>query len=652
MARHAARPGRRLIIFALAIAVLYGGVALAGQWQPKLGLDLQGGTRITLQASTTTGQKVTPSNLEEARGIIDQRVNGNGVTEGSVATQGSDNIVVEIPGPTRGDLVDSVKQTAQLRFRLVAVMQPGQPQPTPSASPSGSASPGGTASPGASASGSASGSASPSAKPSSKQTAAPQASPGATPKNRALSSGLLAADQATPSPTPSAEASAKATAKPSSQASAKASAKPKASASPSAAASASPGAQPSAGATQSPVTAKGAPIDQPLKWQDNPGTSWLQRFTKFTCPAAGKTPPPVADTPSKPLLTCDEDGNKLLLSSTLIEGTQLKSAQAAPPNQQTVQWTVNLTFDSAARKTFSTVTQGIAAQTSPLSGQPKQFAIVLDGRVISAPTVTEPINNGSAQITGSFTQTTAQSLANSLKYGALPLKFEVPVVVQQGPTLASDQLSAGLIAGGIGLGLVLVYCLLYYRGLGIVVLFSLLVAGIITYAVVLAMSQAVNFTLTLPGIAGLIVAVGITADSFIVYFERIRDEMRSGKSMRVAVEAGWVRARATCLAADAVSLLAAVVLYIFSIGVVKGFAFTLGISTVIDLAVFFWFTHPMVSWLASFKFFYTGHKLSGLSPEQVGSARPNDRPNDRSGGRSGGSRPLGARPTPARGSAR
>ena len=236
---------------------------------------------------------------------------------------------------------------------------------------------------------------------------------------------------------------------------------------------------------------------------------------------------------------------------------------------------------------------------------------MLDGKVISAPTVNGVIPNGQAEISGNFTQTEAQTLANSLKYGALPLKFTVPVVTEEGPTLAADQLSAGLIAGAIGLGLVLIYCLLYYRGLGLVVVASLVIAGLVTYAVVLAMSQAVGFTLTLPGIAGLIVAVGITADSFIVYFERIRDEMRDGKSMRVAVEAGWVRARATCLAADAVSLLAAVVLYIFSIGVVKGFAFALGISTVIDLVVFFLFTKPMVSWLATFKFFYSGHKLLG-----------------------------------------
>jgi preprotein translocase subunit SecD len=238
--------------------------------------------------------------------------------------------------------------------------------------------------------------------------------------------------------------------------------------------------------------------------------------------------------------------------------------------------------------------------------------------VLSAPVVNGVIPNGQAQITGDFNQESAQSLANSLKYGALPLTFTAPVVTEEGPTLASDQLAAGLWAGAIGLALVLIYCMLYYRGLGIVVVASLGVAGVVTYGVVLAMSQAVNFTLTLPGIAGLIVGVGITADSFIVYFERIRDEMREGKSMRVAVEVGWVRARATCLAADAVSLLAAVVLYIFAIGVVKGFAFALGISTLIDLLVFFMFTKPMVSWLSRFTFFNSGHKYSGLSPETIG----------------------------------
>jgi preprotein translocase subunit SecD len=320
------------------------------------------------------------------------------------------------------------------------------------------------------------------------------------------------------------------------------------------------------------------------------------------------------------MVTCDSDGVKYLLSASMIQGTQLTKAEAGIPQQQ-VQWVVDLTFDKTARETFAEVTRTIVNATSPITGQQKQFAIVLDGQVISAPVVNGVIPNGQAQISGDFTQTEAQTLANSLKYGALPLTFTVPVVSEEGPTLASDQLAAGLWAGAIGLGLVLVYAMLYYRGLGIVVVASLLVAGVLTYAVVLAMSQAVNFTLTLPGIAGLIVGIGITADSFIVYFERIRDEMRDGKSMRVAVESGWTRARNTSLAADAVSLLAAVVLYIFAIGVVKGFAFALGISTLIDLTMFFLFTKPMVTWLAGFKFFNTGHKYSGLSPESVGIKR-------------------------------
>ena len=197
------------------------------------------------------------------------------------------------------------------------------------------------------------------------------------------------------------------------------------------------------------------------------------------------------------------------------------------------------------------------------------------------------------------------------------MQFESTVEVV-GATLAGNQLTAGLWAGVIGLILVMVYCLVYYRGLGIVVVASLFVAGIITYAMVLILARTAGFTLTLPGIAGLIVAVGITADSFIVYFERIRDEMRMGKSMRVAVETGWVKARNTCLAADAVSLLAAIVLFIFAIGVVKGFAFALGLSTIIDVAVFFWFTKPMVSLLARREFFNSGHRLSGLSDESLG----------------------------------
>jgi preprotein translocase subunit SecD len=573
VANNAPHPRRTLIVFGLVVAAMYGGVALAGEWQPKLGLDLQGGTRITLEASTASGEEVTPEKLEEAAGIIDSRVNGTGVSEAEVATQEPRNIIVEIPGENRTDLVDTVKETAQLRFRLVARTAPGSPQQAPSQSPSANGSP----SPGASP-------AAPSGEPSAT----------ATPRGRALSSGLVAANES-PGVQPSAQSSAQSSAQQAAQPSAQPSV-PLPSAAP----------QPQ----QPPQTAKGAPVSQPLEWFRNPGAQWLQRFERFTCPRQGVAAPPVRDNANEPLLTCDESGIKYLLSAAMIEGTQLSDANAGIP-QQSVQWVVDLSFRSGARETFADVTQSLA-------GTGEQFAIVLDGQVISAPTVISPITGGNAQITGDFTQEEAETLANSLKYGALPLKFSAPVVTQEGPSLASDQLSAGILAGLIGLGLVLVYCLAYYRGLGIVVFASLMLAAAITYAMVLIMSDAIGFTLTLPGIAGLIVGVGITADSFIVYFERIRDEMRDGKSMRVAVESGWTRARATCLAADAVSLLAAVVLYIFAIGVVKGFAFALGLSTIIDIAVFFWFTKPMVSWLAKFSFFNSGHKLSGLDAENLG----------------------------------
>ncbi|MFP5252697.1 MAG: protein translocase subunit SecD [Actinomycetes bacterium] len=578
-----------MIVFALLVAALYGGVALGGDWSPKLGLDLQGGTRITLEASTETGEEITPEKLEEARGIIDQRVNGQGVAEAEVAVQGDRNIVVEIPGENRKDLVDSVQQTAQLRFRLVAAVAPGresdQPEPTesPSADPSGEPSD--------------DTSETPTVEPS--ESAGPDDDESASPRNRALSGGLVAADEKNDA-TAQDQPSGKPSGRPSGESTQE---EP-------------PATEPSI----PPAQLEGAPVDRPLQWMDNPGQEWLQTFAEHTCPEEGETAEPVRDNPRRPLVTCDEAGAKYLLSTAVIEGTQLTRSDAGIPQGQ-VQWVVNLTFNREARETFAEVTRTIANATSALTGQQKQFAIVLDGQVISAPVVNEPIPNGQAQISGDFSQEEAQTLANSLKYGALPLSFTVPVVSEEGPTLAGNQLSAGLWAGGIGLALVLVYGLLYYRGLGLVVVASLLSAGVLTYAIILAMSQAVGFTLTLPGIAGLIVGVGITADSFVVYFERIRDEMRDGKSMRVAVESGWVRARNTCLAADAVSLLAAVVLYLFAIGVVKGFAFALGISTLIDLAVFFLFTKPMVTWLARFRFFNTGHKYSGLSPDAIGHSR-------------------------------
>jgi preprotein translocase subunit SecD len=561
VAKKAPRPGRTLLVFLMAVVLLYGAAALGKSWSPRLGLDLQGGTRITLTAS---GGQPSANQLKLASQIIDERVNGSGVSESEVSTQGGKNVIVEIPGKNRKDLVDAVKRTAQLRFRLVAQGSPQPGRPAPAVSPSASPTSPATDKPSKKAT-----------KKSGAQVGSPSAT--ATPKPRvAPAQPRQPTATKTPSKKPTQKASASAT--------------------------------PTAPSTAAP--AGGASIDDPLAWQLAPDTASLRKFVSYQCPAQTQNLKPIVDNPAKPLITCDDSGNKFLLSKTLIEGTQLKSASYGTP-QGGVGWAVDLSFKNDARKVFADVTK-------KLSGTGRPFAIVLDGKVLSYPQVNSPILDGNAQITGDFTQTEAKSLSNALKYGALPLKFEQPTIELIGPSLAGDQLAAGVLAGIVGLVLVMIYCLLYYRGLGLVVITSLLVAGAITYATVLVLSKTAGFTLSLPGIAGLIVAVGITADSFIVYFERIRDEMRAGKSMRVAVELGWARARNTCLAADAVSLLAAVVLYIFTIGVVKGFAFTLGISTLIDLVVFFWFTKPMMTSLARVKFFSSGNRLSGLSQETLG----------------------------------
>jgi preprotein translocase subunit SecD len=580
VAKRTPRPGRNLLIFFIAIAVLYGLAALGGTWQPRLGLDLEGGTRITLTAVKQGGQ-VTQTKLKQAANIVDRRVNGSGVSEAQVSTQGNRNIIVEIPGKNASALVDAVKRTAQLRFRIVA----GSPQPgTAQSQPSGTASPSATPS----------GSATPPATP--------------TPTSKKPGKVGEATKSASPNPRPAPFGAATSVSK----AKAKAKKKPKATSSPS---GASPAASPtSASPTVPATTAKGASIDDPVAWASNPGTAWLAKFAAFTCPAkkddANAT---VDDQADQPLITCNDKGQKFLLSKAVIEGTSLKSASYGTPPQG-VGWAVDLALKGDARKTFGDI-------STKLHDNGGTFAIVLDGQVISYAGFNEPILDGNAQITGDFKESEARSLANSLKYGALPLKFE-STVETVGPSLAGNQLSAGVLAGVIGLLIVMLYCLLYYRGLGLVVIASLLVAASITYGVVLVLAKAAGFTLTLPGIAGLIVAVGITADSFIVYFERIRDEMREGRSMRVAVETGWARARNTCLAADAVSLLAAVVLYIFAIGVVRGFAFALGISTIIDVVVFFCFTKPMMTMLARRRFFNGGGRLSGLSAEALGVDEP------------------------------
>jgi preprotein translocase subunit SecD len=254
------------------------------------------------------------------------------------------------------------------------------------------------------------------------------------------------------------------------------------------------------------------------------------------------------------------------------------------------------------------------------------FAIVLDGRVVSAPSVQSPITGGNGEINGGsgagFSQSQATQLTNVLKYGHLPLSFQKQSVSSVSPQLGSAQLQAGLYAAAVGLLLVIIYSFLYYRGLGVVSVSSLAIAALLSYLSVVLLSKYEDFTLSLAGVAGLVVAIGITADSFVVYFERLRDEVREGRSLRAAVERGWTRARRTILVSDTVSFLAAALLYIFAIGDVKGFAYTLGLTTLIDIIVVFLFTKPMVTLLARTRFYGQGHKLSGLDPARLGARAP------------------------------
>lgn len=278
---------------------------------------------------------------------------------------------------------------------------------------------------------------------------------------------------------------------------------------------------------------------------------------------------------------------------------------------------MTLEFDETGTSIFSQMTQALVSKQQPAN----QFAVVLDGVVQSAPRIQTAITNGQAQISGNFTNESAAELANILKFGALPLTFASSQVETVSATLGGEQLRVGLIAGGIGLGLVILYCIAYYRGLGLVVIGSLGVAALATYSSMVVLGEAMGFTLNLPAIAGAIVAIGVTADSFVIYFERIRDEIRDGRSLRSALTTGWVKARPTILVADMVSILSAIVLYILAVGAVKGFAFALGLTTLIDLAVCFFFTKPLVQVLGRTKFFGEGHKLSGLDASHMGVTR-------------------------------
>ncbi|WUN35984.1 protein translocase subunit SecD [Kitasatospora sp. NBC_00315] len=547
-----------------------------GNTKPRLGIDLAGGTSITLTAKSDDPKAINKSNMNIAVGIIQKRVNGMGVSEAEVQTEGDKNIVVNIPkGGDRQSAADQVGTTAKLFFRPVLAYAPSGVKATAP-----------TASPSATTSGSPAAAPTPSPTATAGSTAA-AASPSASKAGRAVGEALLAdptASASAPAASPSASAAA---------------------ASPSAAATAPTEAEMTAALTQGTVPAE------------------LQaQFAAMDCSDPAQRKDYQSTDITKTTVACSSDPeqgyyDKFALGPVQVNGSDVSKAQAVIDTQNAAGWQVQLQFNDKGSKAFATTTGALSTQASPAN----QFAIVLDGGVVSHPQVNETISGGSAVISGSFTQSDAQQLANVLSFGALPLSFAQSDVVTVSPQLGGDQLKAGLIAGLIGMVLVIIYSLIYYRGLGLVSIGGLLVSAALTYSIMSLLGAGIGFALNLPAVCGAIVAIGITADSFIVYFERIRDEVREGAPLRPAVQRAWPRARRTILVSDFVSFLCAAVLYLVSVGKVQGFAFTLGLTTALDVVVIFLFTKPLITLLARKKFFSDGHPWSGLDPKRLG-ARP------------------------------
>ncbi len=596
-------PGRALtvlvaLIVIMLLSLLGGNLFSPGQWHKDfrigLGLDLSSGTQLSMKATTLSGGLPTNGDMQEAITIILARVNGTGNTGAEVQTEGANILNVSVPGKTVQQTANLVSETALLMFRQTLLFQQYSAT-TPSASAS------------------ASPSATPSASASSSATASPSAQPSATPGATATASTSAKIVQASASPAASGTASPTASASASTSASASASASP----SPSATSSVSSTALGDPSLVQPKVLA----LFNKLICKPDDSTQWKTQV--------GYTNPESYDNPNNQIVACDSSGDKYALDVAKIQGTQVSNA-IAELSTTSNEWVVELTLKSGGAAAYGTLTSDLYNKYYTAGGDNSStndfwldtIAIVLDGNVVTAPEIISPIPGGTSQITGNFTQASATQLQNVLKYGSLPLNFKILSENSVSATLGRAQLDGGLIAAAIGLALVVIYSFLYYRGLGIVSVSSLIIAGSVAMLAVMLLTRYQSFTLDLAGIAGLIVAIGITADSFVVFFERLRDEVREGKALRPAVEAGWKRARRTILVSDTVSFLAAILLYYFSIGEVKGFAYTLGLTTIIDVVVVFLFTKPMVTLLARTSFYGDGHPLSGLDPARLGARAP------------------------------
>lgn len=560
---HAAR------YLALFLALLIGAyllVFLTGdkKAEPKLGIDLQGGTRVTLTARTPDGSPPSRDALNQAQQIISARVDGLGVSGSEVIIDGQ-NLVITVPGNDTSE-ARNLGQTARLYIRPVihAIPAAGQGQPEqagPAGAPPGApgAPPGAVPGlpPGAAVPGLPPGAGGPAGGPDADIPGLPPLEPPApapAPQPRPFP------QQPAPSPSP---APAPNPAQPTT--------------------SPAPGAPPAPGGKNVPL-AQRIQDEKRLRQSSEQAIQILAlQFQATRCGdddvLAGN------DDPNLPLVTCSQDGKEVyLLDKSIISGEGIANATSGL-DQQRGEYVVDVEFKSDAAKTWADFT---AANVGT------QTAFVLDSKVVSAPVINEAIPGGRTQITGQFTADSARELANVLKYGSLPLSFESSEAETVSATLGLSSLRAGLIAGAVGLVAVLLYSLLYYRVLGMLVALSLIASGAMVFAILVLLGRYIGYTLDLAGIAGLIIGIGTTADSFVVFFERIKDEIREGRSFRSAVPRGWSRARKTIMSGNAVTFLAAAVLYFLAVGQVKGFAFTLGLTTILDVVVVFLVTWPLL----------------------------------------------------------
>ncbi|WP_193043121.1 protein translocase subunit SecD [Mycolicibacterium baixiangningiae] len=572
-------PARYLSLFLVLLVGAFLLVFLTGDKKadPKLGIDLQGGTRVTLTARTPDGSPPSRESLAQAQQIISARVDGLGVSGSEVVVDG-DNLVITVPG-NDGNEARNLGQTARLYIRpVVHAMQaqpaaqqggeqgaPGQPQQAPDGAPGVPGVPG-------------------------VPDMVPQPGPPEAPP-----AGTQPAPQPAPQPRPYPQQPAP---------------------SPTDPAPAPTPAPPAPGGPAAPTPAPGLPNERAdlaqriadekqLRQSNDPSIQLLAlQFQATRCGEddvlAGN------DDPNLPLITCSTDGQTVyLLNKSIINGEQIANASSGLDNQRG-EYIVDLEFKSDAAQIWADFT---AANVGT------QTAFTMDSRVVSAPEIQEAIPGGRTQINGRFTADSARELANVLKYGSLPLSFESSEAETVSATLGLASLKAGLIAGAIGLAAVLLYSLLYYRMLGALIALSLVASGAMVFAILVLLGRYINYTLDLAGIAGLIIGIGTTADSFVVFFERIKDEIREGRSFRSAVPRGWARARKTIVSGNAVTFLAAAVLYFLAVGQVKGFAFTLGLTTILDVVVVFLVTWPLV-YLASKTTWLAKPKYNGLGAVQ------------------------------------